>query len=154
MHAPTLNDTHTTQIHTYTLTSIRTHTQAHTCTYTHMHTCTHAHPHTHTPPSPQVQDPIFGGWDGSQRSLDGVTSGSPLMLYEYTRNTLNVLDTRNTRNVRTLAMAPTDNFFISGQATVTVSAKSATTHTLGCGIRTSVKTLPKGFQHSTVGMDM
>ena len=82
----------------------------------------------------QVSESVSGpAWDGSQSAFDGITSGEPLVLHTHTAGGA---------AARAVAIAPTGNFFVAGQAI-------AEGRTLGCGIRSSVARLPPGFAHTT-----
>jgi len=79
-----------------------------------------------------VQGPTSGAWNATtdHPSMNGVTSGEPLVLHAYGAKP------------RAVAIAPATNFFVSGQAIFGGD--------LQCGIRSTVSVLPKGFSHSTV----
>lgn len=84
-----------------------------------------------------------GLWDGRIMHLDGITSGEPVLLHKMGRS--------QSPGARSVAIAPIGNFFVSGQATMYSDggAGGGYDQALACGIRSSVKSLPPGFNHTT-----
>eukprot|EP00035_Acanthoeca_spectabilis_P036154 m.38040 g.38040 ORF g.38040 m.38040 type:complete len:863 (-) comp7769_c0_seq1:47-2635(-) len=78
----------------------------------------------------QCKSPTNGAWGSTATQFDGATSGEPLVLHN------------SEASPRAIVMAPIDNFMVSGQATLG--------DVVGCGIRSTVKSLPPQFEHSTV----
>ncbi len=76
--------------------------------------------------------------------FDGVRRGTPIVVHKYD-------DGPGSPAPRAFALAPMHHFFVSGQAAVGTGRTDAPDDVdLQCGILSSVQSLPKGFNHSSV----